>query len=140
MCAIEVEELARAVSVRPAATGDLPLASSATGRAYAAFMPEDRYRPLIAAEPPQRKRAAYLGQLTEVRRRGIARNLGERYPGLDSFSAPIFGADGGVVLAVTAFGLAVNFPGAWDSGAAKALRDCAVELTRRIGGRPRGRA
>jgi len=81
-----------------------------------------------------------LGQVTEVRRRGIARSLGERDPGLNSFSAPTFGADGGVNLAVTAFGLAVNFPGAWDSGAAKALRDCAAELTRRIGGRLRGRA
>jgi len=53
-----------------------------------------------------------LGQVTEVRRRGIARSLGERDPGLNSFSAPTFGADGGVNLAVTAFGLAVNFPGA----------------------------
>lgn len=133
---LQVEEPPRPVSVRPTTTGDLPLASSATGRVYAAFMPSERLRPLMEAELAPRKRAAYLCQLAEVRRRGLARSKGERYPGLNSFSAPIFGVDGGVVLALTVFGLASHFSGAWDSPAAKTLAAFASDLTRRIGGTP----
>jgi DNA-binding IclR family transcriptional regulator len=129
---LQVEEPPRPISVRPTTTGDLPVCTSATGRAFAAYLPAERVKALVAAELRPRKRAAYLRELTEVRRRGVARSLGERYPGLNSFSAPIFDANGEVILALTAFGLASTFPGTWDSPAPNILKAAAAGISRRL--------
>jgi DNA-binding IclR family transcriptional regulator len=129
---LQVEEPPRPVSVRPTATGELPLCTSATGRAFAAHLPPDRLRTLVAAELPPRKRTAYLRELEEVRRRGVARSLGERYPGLNSFSAPILDARGEAILALTAFGLESTFPAEWESRAPRLLKEAAGEIGRRL--------
>ena len=69
-----------------------------------------------------------------MRRRKLARTTGERYPGLVSFAAPIFGGNGEVILALTSFGLATTFASSWDGPVPVALKGAAQELTRRIGG------
>jgi DNA-binding IclR family transcriptional regulator len=121
---VAIEEAPAPVTVRPAVTGDLPLTSSSAGRVFAAFMPAERIGPLVKAELKGKgaaAAAAYERQLREVRRRRLARAVGERYPGITAISAPVLGADGHVLLTVTAFGMRETFPASWDGPVAKAL-------------------
>lgn len=148
---LRVEDAPKPIAIRPTTKGDLPLLNSATGRVFAAFMDEPQVEQLAAAElaaqgVPVRERPLryrqFRSHLDDVRKRGLARTTGERYPGLISFSAPIFDHQGRVVLALTSFGLFGSFPSAWNAKIAEELRDSGTRLTQRIGGRkPRhGRA
>jgi DNA-binding IclR family transcriptional regulator len=142
---IRVEEPERPISVRPTTVGDLPLWNTSSGRIFAAYMDRGRVAPLLEAELRALKRssssaseqARFFRLLDEARRRGLARTTGERYPGLNSMSAPIFDPNGAVILAITAFGLHPTFPADWDSPIAKAVAACASAVSQRIGGRPR---
>jgi DNA-binding IclR family transcriptional regulator len=140
---LKVEDAPKPIAIRPTTKGDLPLTNSATGRVFAAFMDADEVRRLAKTELaasgiPVRERAARLREfgehLVDVRRRGLARTTGERYPGLISFSAPIFDHKGHVAFALTSFGLLVSFPSSWNADVPVALRNCAARLTERIGG------
>jgi DNA-binding IclR family transcriptional regulator len=150
---LDVEDAPKPISVRPTTRADLPLLNSASGRVFAAYLASERLGALIEVELAELKaahgltsaavssrRRTFLRQLHDVRKRRLARTTGERYPGLNSFSVPIFDGDGAVAFALTSFGLATTFPSAWDAPVARALQQCAAELTRRIGGRtPRQR-
>jgi DNA-binding IclR family transcriptional regulator len=140
---LKVEDAPKPIAIRPTTKGDLPLTNSATGRVFAAFMDADEVRRLAKTELaasgiPVRERAARLREfgehLVDVRKRGLARTTGERYPGLISFSAPIFDHKGHVAFALTSFGLLGSFPSSWNADVPVALRNCAARLTERIGG------
>jgi DNA-binding IclR family transcriptional regulator len=146
---VSVADAPKPISIRPAAQGDLPLHNSATGRVYAAYLEPERLNTLLDAELERFRRdnkvsvadiaarkRALLRHLPEVRRRRLARSMGERNPGFNSFAAPIFDRQGRVVLSLTAFGPASTFPQAWDALVPCALHACAAELTKRIGGKP----
>jgi DNA-binding IclR family transcriptional regulator len=81
------------------------------------------------------RRATFAKHLADARRRKLARTTGERYPGLVSFSAPIFDRNGEVILGLTAFGLSATLPTAWEGPVPRKLAACAQDLTRRIGGK-----
>jgi DNA-binding IclR family transcriptional regulator len=141
---LRVEDAPRPIAIRPTTKGDLPLLNSSTGRVFAAYMDQDEVSRLINAElsamgVPMRERPTnyreFRKHLDDVHKRGLARTTGERYRGLNSFSAPIFDGDGHVVLALTCFGLSANFPSAWNSKVANVLRESAGRLTERTGGR-----
>jgi DNA-binding IclR family transcriptional regulator len=144
---IKVEDALKPIAIRPNTRGDMPLWNSATGRVFAAYLPRERLDPLIEAELCKQKadekltvaaviarRATFEKHLAQVRRRKLARTTGERYPGLVSFAAPIFGGNGEVVLALTSFGLATTLASSWDGPVPVALKGAAQELTPRIGG------
>jgi DNA-binding IclR family transcriptional regulator len=144
---VKVEDAPKPIAIRPNSRGDLPLWNSATGRAFAAFLPLEQLHPLIDAELGKQKvdekltiaavisrRATFHRLLAQVRKRKLARTTGERYPGLVSFAAPIFDRDGNVILALTSFGLATTLPSSWDGPVPVALKGAAQDLTRRIGG------
>jgi len=147
---IRVEEPERAISVRPTTVGDLPLWNTSSGRIFAAYMDRARITSLVEAEirslkrspdgpaPSANDRARFFRHIDEARQRGLARTTGERYPGLNSMSAPVFDRSGAIVLAVTAFGLHPTFPADWHGPIGKALVACATILTHRIGGRAPG--
>jgi DNA-binding IclR family transcriptional regulator len=143
-----VVDAPKPISIRPSLQGDLPLLNSGTGRVFAAYLEEDRLRTLLDAEfealrrdrklvaaEVAARRHSFMRLLSDVRRRQLARITGERYPGLNSFSAPVFDRHGKVMFAITVFGLAQTFPAAWDALVPRALQASAAELTRRIGGR-----
>jgi DNA-binding IclR family transcriptional regulator len=145
---IEVVDPVKPISIRPSTRGQIPLHLSAVGRIFTAFMDEQRVVSLIDAElarfrqehkmtaaQARSRKQAFLKQLHEVRRRRLARSIGERYPGLVSFAAPIFDRHSRVLLALTTFGLTATLPPAWDGPVPRALLKCALELTNRIGGR-----
>jgi DNA-binding IclR family transcriptional regulator len=146
---LTVEDSPKQISIRPNWRGDLPLWNSATGRAFAAFLPPERLEPLIDDELWTQARVAKLSRsqvasrkrafarhLADVRKYRIARTTGERYPGIVSFAAPIFDRDGAVILAITCFGLATTLASSWQGQVPQALKLAARELTHRIGGQP----
>ncbi len=121
----------------------LPLTSSATGLAFAAFYRSPYLRKMLDAEvqataelrhaAPAAVLSALTVQLDEIRRHGIARASGSVTPGINGFSAPVFGHDGRMVAAITSLGIIGNFDMDWDSPMAQATRDAAATLSRRLG-------
>ena len=145
---VEVGEPLRPVSIRPTTTQDLPLLNSATGRAFAAYIEEERRGRLVNLAlnslPGREKlsdgqldarRRAFDRHLAETRRHRLARTTGERYPGLISFSAPVFDSRGAPIVAFTSFGMRPGFDERWSSELPRALRSHAFGVTKRIGGR-----
>lgn len=121
----------------------LPLTLSATGLAFTAFFRSPYLRRMLDAEVQalaESRRidsaallAALNVQLDEIRRQGIARAAGSMTPGINGFSAPVFGASGRMVAAVTSLGIIGNFDVGWDSPMATATREAAATLSRRLG-------
>ncbi|HEU5034233.1 MAG TPA: IclR family transcriptional regulator [Mycobacteriales bacterium] len=77
---------------------ELPMTAGSAAQVLLAWEPADDVAQLLA-------RARFgAGVLTTVRRRGWAASVGERESGVASVSAPVFGADGRVVAAVSVSG------------------------------------
>jgi len=148
---LHVEEASKPFAVRPTSRGDMPLLNSATGRAFAAYLDPDRLDRLIETEMSILKREHKLSaneladrrrgfsrHLADVRKHGLARTTGERFQGINSFSAPIFNRNGEVMLTISSHGLAATFPSAWDSRIAMSLLRSARDVMRKIGGNDPG--
>lgn len=120
----------------------LPLASSATGRAFAAFS-APYLRQLLEVEIKANAesngttlaaaRREMDGLLSEIRNQGIARASGSYSPGINGFSAPVFNQTGTMVAAITSLGPIGNFASDWDSNIAAAIRQAAQDLSHRLG-------
>ena len=150
---IRIEECARPIHVnmRPG-TVMTPLMLTATGRVFAAFLPEHITRPLVEEELVQLARgeqpALKMSQrhvdeiLAEVRKYGLARALGHPIPGINAFSAPVFDNSGALSMAITAMGPAGAFDTEWKGQTASRVLNCAREISGRLGnisgGRPGG--
>jgi DNA-binding IclR family transcriptional regulator len=108
----------------------LPLLRTATGRVWACHLPAEITRPLIEAELDQleeqsdQSRSAlrdYYGErISSVRLNGVSRSQGERRPGIDALSGPIFGPSG-LAFVVTIMGSHGDFDLSYDGKPAKAL-------------------
>ncbi|RYX94677.1 MAG: IclR family transcriptional regulator [Comamonadaceae bacterium] len=130
------------------------LTSTASGRLFGAYLEAGSVRQLLHEErerrvqqdsvdptPPAGMLArepvpsweAFEVQLAEVRRHGLSRSEGEIIPGINAMSAPVFDHTGRITLAVTAIGAAGVFDSDWDSDLAKALKDCAQQVSKRLG-------
>ena len=131
------------VSLRPGSV--MPLVTSATGRAFAAFCKAPYLRTLLHEELQAQARAEGVAignlraqlerSLAEIRRRGIARASGSMTPGINGFSAPVYDHNGAMVAAITALGPVGNFDTDWDSPLTTALRAASRELSVRLGAR-----
>ena len=73
----------------------LPLTRGAAGRTILAHMPESDIERLLAEDP-----FTTVSELAELREIGYAHSRGERDSAVESFSAPIFNADGEIFAAV----------------------------------------
>lgn len=121
----------------------LPLTSSATGLAFAAFYRSPYLRKMLDAEvrataeasnaQPAAVFEALTGQLDEIRSHGISRASGSVTPGINGFSAPVFDHSGHMVAAITSLGIMGNFDIDWDSQMARNTREAAATLSRRLG-------
>lgn len=134
---------------------------TATGRAFAAVMPESRLAEVVLGrsspvgdEPGARPRVAApaadaLATLSGAERelvrqarrtleqRGVVRAEGHPIPGVNAFSAPCLDGDGAPALVITMLGHRDSFPVGWDSPAADAVRQAAGEISSHLGWRPR---
>jgi DNA-binding IclR family transcriptional regulator len=121
----------------------MSLAYTATGRLFAAYMPAKVVERLLDDElsrfgrgngaTPHITREALESLLSETRKHGLSRTRGQPIPGIDALCAPVFDAEGHIVLGILAMGLSATFDNNWDGAAAKALKRCAAEVSRRIG-------
>lgn len=121
----------------------LPLSTSATGRAFAAFYRSPYLKKLLdqeiraAAELAHRTPAAVAHDLEslleETRKHGISRSSGSMTPGINGFSAPVFDHSGKMVAAVTSLGSVGNFDTDWDSPLAQSIKEAASILSKRLG-------
>ena len=123
------------------------LTQSATGIAFAAFMAAEATAQAIdeelkgrfaAGEPDDGRFAARVG---EARQYGLARSVGrapsERHQvTVNAFSAPVFDANGQMVLALSTTCAADRLPPDWDGPVPTALLQAALRLSLRLGYQP----
>jgi DNA-binding IclR family transcriptional regulator len=100
------EETSRPIATNVRAGWVMPLFNSATGRLFAALLPEAMTHDLLQAELAQHpgQRAAYRKRLADIRATGLSRVEGDLGPGVAAVAAPAFGPDGLMVAAIAAVG------------------------------------
>jgi DNA-binding IclR family transcriptional regulator len=129
------EESTRPVATNVRAGWVMPLVNSATGRCFAAYLPETVTAPLLEPEFLLRPddRPAYPGRLEEIRAHGLSRVEGDLLRGVASVAAPVFGHTGGIVAVIAALGPQGAFEVAWDGVNARAVKQAAARLSARLG-------
>ncbi|MES1264881.1 MAG: IclR family transcriptional regulator C-terminal domain-containing protein, partial [Variovorax sp.] len=127
----------------------MSIARSATGRAFAAFLPEAMTQPLIeedlrawmqTSESAAERRARFDATLTEVREQGLARAIGAapspiHQVAVNAFSAPIFDAEGQMAMALSLTSSAERLSADWSGAVPQGLLRAAREISERISGR-----
>ncbi len=140
---VRLEEPSHPVHIAMRAGSTMALLETATGRAFAAFLPPKTLKSAldggldrlgIGYDPKRSLKSADIDKiLDEVRRHGLARAIGDPLPGVNAFAAPVFDHSGRVVLVITAMGPAGTFDARWDSAIAAALREVATDVSKRLG-------
>jgi DNA-binding IclR family transcriptional regulator len=125
------EESSRPVATNVRAGWVMPVANSATGRCFAAFLAEGLVAPLLDLTP--RERAAFHARLTEIRARGMSRVDGDLLSGVSAIAAPVFQHDGAIAAVIASLGPQRAFDIAWRGGNAIATRAAALRLSKRLG-------
>ena len=121
----------------------LPLTTSATGLAFAAFYRSPYMKKQLDIElnataeitksTPAVLMADLENQLNEIRKHGISRASGSLTPGINGFSAPVFDHTDRMIAAITSLGTIGHFDTAWNSPLAKATKEAAATLSKRLG-------
>ncbi|MDE2604916.1 MAG: flavin reductase [Burkholderiales bacterium] len=127
----------------------LPVLTSATGLAFAAWLPQELTGPFIAAEAASRSEANQVPdsdglaqRLAAIRGQGYVRLVGiddfsELYGGsISALSVPVFDPDGAMVLALTAIGASDRLDTSEAGKVLGGMRRCAETLTQRLRGSP----
>ena len=127
----------------------LPVTTSATGLAFAAWLPPELTQPFITAEAAAQKEANQVPRteglaqrLEEIRRLGFVRLVGiddfsDLYGGsINAWSVPVFDPNGAMVLALTAIGASDRLDTSETGKVVSGMRRCAEELTQRLRGSP----
>lgn len=124
----------------------LPLYNSATGRAFSAFSRSPFMKKMLDEELRLAAEASDVAvttvrrqlekSLSEIRNHGISRATGSLTPGINGFSAPVYGDTGLMVAAITSLGAVGEFNVDWNSPLATAMRESAAILSHRLGYRP----
>ena len=120
------------------------LTQSATGRAFAAFMPPDQTRAAIEQELQSRERSGqpdngqFSRHVAEARQQGLARAVGSASSPrhkimVNAFSAPVYDAQGNMTLAISTTCESNRLSTDWDGPVPTALREAARELSQRLG-------
>jgi flavin reductase (DIM6/NTAB) family NADH-FMN oxidoreductase RutF len=125
----------------------LPVLTSGTGLAFAAWLPPELTAPFIDAEAASQRGANVMPRteglqerLAEVRRLGFVRLVGiddfsELYGGsISALSVPVFDPDGAMVLALTAIGASDRLDTSETGKVVTGMRRCADTLTQRLRG------
>jgi len=103
----------------------MSLAGTASGRLFAAWRAVDA---MSLGEP-----LPHPDLVEAVRRDGLATSRDGVVAGVSAAAAPVFDASGRLVLALTAIGASPGFDTALDSALIAALRQAAMQLSRRLG-------
>ena len=138
---VHLNESRQAVHVKMRTGTVVSILSTATGRVFSAFLPARLVEKLTERElgntgrPGKNKTMAsdVDQRLAEVRRRGLARSVGEPTAGINALSAPVFDHAGNILLAVTVIGASGALDPAWTGDAAIGLKACAARISEKMG-------
>jgi DNA-binding IclR family transcriptional regulator len=124
----------------------LPVLASATGLAFAAWLPRETTAPFIDVELTQGAAAEFFSdagrlyeRLAQIRSEGIVRLAStDAFASvygttISALSVPVFDQTGGMVLALTAIGTVDQLDVADSGRLVTRLRECAATLSRRLG-------
>jgi DNA-binding IclR family transcriptional regulator len=114
----------------------LPLDASATGRIFAAFLPEAEHRALAGPFTEPSAGALLRRIVQETRVRGLARTDGLLNIGFVAVSAPVFDHEGRLAAARTVLGPEGRLDTAFEGEAAAALVRAAADASEAMGHRP----
>lgn len=128
-----LEESSRPVSMNIRVGSILPILPTATGRVFAAHMPDDIILPLIKAELKRTPQPADLAPIDTARRDGLSSVEGALVPGVNAVSVPIFDHKNRIAGVIGALGRSEELDTRVDARVAQALRRAAQEVSRRIG-------
>jgi DNA-binding IclR family transcriptional regulator len=137
---IAIKESMPGLFVMSASEGyTVPLLRSSIGRVFSTYSSREKTQSMIELElqealpgtPPTMEEVEALFE--EVRRRGLARTTGQLSQFVHSLAAPVFGVSGEIVAVLCTLGSAGEFNSNWTSPAAHTLRECAAELSERLG-------
>ena len=148
-CMVHWEESPQAVTVNLRLGDVMPLLSSATGLCFAAFMAtrqsavNTRLKGLLKDELTRSQKlgredvpanmAEVTALLDEAREHGVARVVNTLLPGVGGFCAPVFDADGHMVLGMVALGSLSTFDTDWRGAVATPLIAAARQLSGDLG-------
>ena len=148
-CMVHWEESPQAVTVNLRLGDVMPLLSSATGLCFAAFMAtrqsavNTRLKGLLKDELTRSQKlgredvpanmAEVTALLDEAREHGVARVVNTLLPGVGGFCAPVFDADGHMVLGMVALGSLSTFDTNWRGAVATPLIAAARQLSGDLG-------
>ncbi|MES2414112.1 MAG: IclR family transcriptional regulator [Pseudomonadota bacterium] len=143
------EESPQAITVNLRLGDVMPLLSSATGLCFLAYLSakpsasKNRLALLLKDELERNggagrddlpaSMAEVNARLEEVRQQGMGRVINTLMPGVAGFCAPVFDADGHMVLGMVALGSVASFDPAWDGAVARPLKAAAVQLSSDLG-------
>ncbi|HMB92990.1 MAG TPA: IclR family transcriptional regulator [Rhodothermales bacterium] len=140
---VHIEESTHPVHVNMRTGTVMSLFNTATGRVFATWLPQEVIEQHIAlatqqaiAYPESDERSSWddmRSTLLGIRKRGMARVIGEPLPGINALSAPVFDHQGRLSLVVTLFGPNTHFDPSWEGKIAAALRQCCDGLSHRLG-------
>jgi DNA-binding IclR family transcriptional regulator len=139
---VRVQEASHHISVNVKPGSVFRLTVSATGKLFAAFMPQRLVEPKIKAElRAGRRRAGAESQalariareLAQIRNLGISCTKGRPTPGINALSAPVFDHSGEFQLGITLMGPATTVDGSPDGPQARKLLEFTRRLSERLG-------
>jgi DNA-binding IclR family transcriptional regulator len=144
---IHISEASYPVHVNMRTGTVMSMLHTATGHVFAAWLPPkvaEHYiereigdKAVVTSISPLRPSPAALATLLkDIRATGMARALGNPLPGIDALSVPVFNHSENIVLALTSLGPSSLFDASPAGPTAKALKDCAAEISRQLGYRP----
>lgn len=129
----------------------MSILGTATGRAFAATLPRAQLEQAmlgavgaLGGGPRRLDRSTVKNVAQEIQdiqaelqAYGVVRAAGRPLPGVNAFSATAFDHEGKATLVITALGHEDNFPAAWDSHEARAVRQAAADVSQQLGYRAR---
>jgi DNA-binding IclR family transcriptional regulator len=139
---ILIEEANRPVITKSQIGSVLPLTTSATGRAFAAFSQAPEVEEAVADEI--RMKAKTTGNKSQLRQEfdalcakiradGVATSLGDFYAGIIALSCPVFDHRNMMIGAITILSHQGDFDPSLDGTAARELSACCQRLSRDLG-------
>lgn len=136
---VRLAESSQPVAMTMRVGSTVPLIGTASGRIFAAFLPERITNDHLSAElgairakdvPRLPENEIALRRIIkDVRRRAMARVVGDFLPGVAAFSVPVFGHEGELRAAITAVGRAETLDIAWNGRVAGVLKTRASQLS-----------
>jgi DNA-binding IclR family transcriptional regulator len=138
---IRSERPHRPITVNVVTGTALNTLTSASGRIFAAWLPEARIQPIATEEmktpglpPDVRTQKAFNTLVASIRKQGVAAVTDYHLvPGVAAVAAPVFNAQGEITLAVLAIGVKGMIDMALDGAVVAALKHSASALSQRLG-------